>query len=598
MSSRHRHYITANSNTELPSQAIWFDTETTPHKRPDGSEEHKLWFGYACYQRSRARGDWCAPSWLKFSSALSFWQWAFSLARPKTVTYMFCHNTNFDLPVLQAFELPTKMGWQLTRAVIDGPPTIIVYKHNSASIKILDTLNYWRVALKDLGKDIGLPKLPMPAPDAPASEWEEYGKRDVEIIRKACLDWWQFIADHDFGGFAPTLAGQAMRTWRHRYMKHRVLIDNNQLALDLSRAAYLGGRNECFAHGFFDGPIYYLDINSMYPSVMKGHPYPCELVGFDRRRPEATFRKYSQSHATVGRVKLSVEESLYPRVIDKRLCFPVGTFWADLAGPELMNAVDAGHVLAWDSVAIYQQEELFTDFITDLYEVRLGYKAAGNAVYTYFIKIMMNSLYGKFGQRGMVWEEAGRTEDQTSKAWVEYDVVTGRIKHCRQLAGLVQAKSVEGEARESFPAIAAYVTSYARLRLANLIARVGVDDTLYCDTDGIFCTEQGYNRVRAVLSDKYLGAAKLEHTAPYVILRGLKDYDLGGLVKVKGVRKTAHWLTDSEVLQEQWSGLTGQLSRGDLANAVTRKVTKKLSREYRKGRFLHSGRVAPIRLEE
>lgn len=490
------------------------------------------------------------------------------------------------------------MGWQLTRAVIDGPPTIIVYKRNSASLKILDTLNFWRVPLKSLGDDIGLPKLPMPAADAPPEEWERYGKRDVEIIRKACLDWWAFLIAHDFGGFAPTLAGQAMRTWRHKYMRHRVLIDDNQLALSLSRSAYLGGRNECFAHGFFDGPIYYLDINSMYPSVMKRHPYPCELIGFDRRRPEATFLKYFEGHATVSRVKLRIEESLYPRVIDKRLCFPIGTFWADLAGPELMHAVEAGHVIAWESVAIYKQAEIFTEFIDDLYNVRLGYKDAGNAVYTYFIKIMMNSLYGKFGQRGMVWEESGRTEEQASKSWVEYDVVTGRIKHCRQLAGLVQIKSEEGEARESFPAIAAYVTSYARLRLANLMSAVGMDNALYCDTDGVFVTEEGYNRVRTQLSDKYLGAPKLERTAEYVILRGLKDYDLGGEVKVKGVRKTAHWLTDAEVLQEQWSGLKGQLSRGDLGSAVTRQVRKKLSRDYRKGRFLKSGRVAPIVLTE
>jgi len=598
MSRRLRHYIKANSNTEIPSQAIWFDTETKPTTRPDGAEEHSLWFGYACYRRSRAQGDWCSPRWLRFSTPLEFWSWVGSLLRPKTTTYLFCHNTNFDLPVLKAFSLPTKMGWQLIRAVIDGPPTIIVYKHNFASVKILDTLNFWRVPLKELGKDIGLPKLDMPKQTASPKLWEAYGRRDVEIIMKACLDWWGFLIAHDFGGFAPTLAGQAMRTWRHRYMVNRVLIDDNQLALTLSRSAYLGGRNECFAHGRFEGPIYYLDINSMYPSVMKRRPYPCQLVGFDRRRPEATFAKYSETHATVGRVKLSVQESLYPRVIDKRLCFPIGTFWADLAGPELMHAVEEGHVVGWESVAIYEQAELFTGFIDDLYNIRLGYKRADNKVYAYFIKIMMNSLYGKFGQRGMVWEESSRTEDESSKAWVEYDVVTGRIKHCRQLAGLVQTKCEDGEARESFPAIAAYVTSYARLSLANLIGRVGMENTLYCDTDGLFVIEEGYHRVRGSLSDEYLCAPKLEHTAPYVILLGLKDYDLGGRVKVKGVRRTAHWLSETEVLQEQWSGLKGQLSRGDLDNATTRKVKKTLSREYRKGRFLRSGRVAPIVLDE
>lgn len=598
MTKRIRHYLKPNKHSEIPSNVIWTDTETKPHIDQKGVTRHRLWFGWACYQRSRAQLDWCAPVWRRYTRAREFWEWVSSLARPRTVLYIFCHNTNFDLPVLRTFKLPMQMGWVLTRAVIDGPPTIITMRKGSATIKLLDTLNFWRVSLKELGKAIGVAKLPMPSSYSDPEMWDQYARQDVEVIRRALLEWWGYLADQDMGGFAPTLAGQAMRTWRHRYMRHRVLIDDNELALRLSRAAYLGGRNECFRHGRIEGPIYYLDINSMYPSVMRGNPYPVELFGVDRRNPERTWDKFSPTHAAVGRVKLSCQERLYPLVLNGRLCFPVGEFWATLAGPELRYAVTHGHVTSWESVAVYHQAEIFTEFIDELYKLRLRYKAEGNEVYAYFIKILMNSLYGKFGQRGMVWEESGRTEDEGSKSWVEYDVITRRIKRCRQLAGLIQTKSEEGEARESFPAIAAYVTSYARMALYRLMQRVGMENTLYCDTDGVFVTQEGYERVRAELSPVNLGAAKLEHTAPYVVIRGLKDYNLGGKVKVKGVKANAHWLTDSEVLQEQWSGLTGQLGRGDLNNATTRTLHKKLSRQYTKGVFLPDGRVAPIELAE
>lgn len=595
---RHRHYIKGNSKSETPSNAIWFDTETVGIMDPDGSVVNHLWFGWACYQRSRKKGGWCRPEWYRFTNRREFWGWVDSKARSGTCLYMFCHNTNFDLPVLRVFDELRALSWELTRAVIDAPPTILGFRKGRASIKVLDSLNFWRVPLKALGKAVGAEKLGFPDADCGRIAWDEYCRADVEVIRKACLEWWAYLVSHDMGGFAPTLAGQAMRTWRHRHMGSRVLVDDDEDALGLARAAYLGGRNECFRHGRIEGPIYYLDINSMYPSVMRGNPYPCELVGVDRWSPERTFAKFHRTHATIGRVKLSCQESLYPRVVEGRLCFPVGTFWATLAGPELEYAVSHGHVIEWEAVAIYEQAELFTSFVDELYRLRLKYAAEGNVVLAWFIKILMNSLYGKFGQRGMVWEESGRTEEQAARAWTEYDVDSGRIIHHRQLAGLVQTKSEEGEARESVPAIAAYVTSYARMALFRLLQRVGMENAIYCDTDGLFVTVEGYERVRAELSSVDLGAPKLEASAPYVIIRGLKDYDLGGYSKTKGVRANARWLSADEIRQEQWSGLKGQLSRGELHVARVSPLIKKLSRQYTKGTFEPDGTVTPIKLAE
>lgn len=592
------HYIRPNEGSEQAQSAIWFDTETDPHPQADGSVVHRLRFGWACHQRQRVNGQWTRPDWYFFTDARDFWEWAGSKCRPGVLTYVFCHNTNFDLPVTDVFNVLPSMGWTLKRAVIDAPPTILVFRRDRASLKILDTLNFWRVPLKKLGESIGAAKLDMPAPDAPQSAWDLYCKQDVEVIRLACHQWWRFLIENDLGGFAPTLAGQAFRTWRHRFMDHQVLVHDHPEALDLARRAYLGGRNECFRHGRIEGPIYYLDINSMYPSVMRGNPYPVRLLGVDTRCPERTYTKYRATHATIAEVLIETGEPLYPRVIDKRLCFPVGRFWCVLAGPELAHAYNCGRIIKWRAVAVYHQANIFDGFIDFFYTERLKAKVEGNEVRAYYLKILLNSLYGKFGQRGMVWEEAKRTHEATSKSWIEYDVETGWVVHFRQLAGLIQAKSAEGEARESVPSIAAYVTSYARMVLYRLITEVGMENAIYCDTDGLFTTVEGYNRVLASLSNTQLGAPKLEHTAEYVTVRGLKDYDLGGRVKVKGVRSKAHWLSQSEILQEQWSGLRGQLSRGALDKATTRPVVKKLSRKYGKGHMQYTGRVAPLRLDE
>lgn len=595
---RFRHFIKANARSESPRHLLLFDTETIPICLRDGSIRHRLWFGWLCYQRADGPGKWRKSQWERFTTPRGFWAAVEGYCQPKTTLYVFCHNTNFDIPVVKAFKTLRKLGWKLDRAVIDAPPTIMVFRKDSRRLIVLDTLNWWRVPLAQLGESMKCEKLPMPARDASREAWDTYCKGDVEVIRRAVTQWVDMLVKEDLGGFANTLAAQAMRTWRHKFMPTQVLIDTNVDALALSRAAYLGGRNEMFRQGVIEGESHCIDINSQYPSVMRGRPFPVKLVGFTRTRLESTYLKYRNSHATVARVLLQTSEPIYPRIIDERLCFPVGQFWASLAGPELRYAVDHGHVVRWDCLAVYEQAEIFTKFVDYFYAKRIAAKASGDGLRAYFLKILLNSLYGKFGQRGRVWEESGECDSDIARSWIEYDVATGVIRRCRQLAGLVQVKSEAGEASESFPAIAAYVTSYGRLELFRLILLAGWENVLYCDTDSLFVTPQGLAHVAMVLDPIRLGSPKHEWSTTQLHIRGLKDYTVGEKVKIKGVRKNVTWVNDSTLWQDGWSGLRGQLRNGDLDNAYTRPVKKNLSREYTKGTIGPYGRVLPLRLAE
>lgn len=598
MRTRFRHYLKPNFRSESPRHILAFDTETEPDCQPDGTIRHALRFGWSCYLRQNGPGSWRSPVWKRFTTPLEFWSQIDERVQPKTTLYVFCHNTNFDLPVVQCFAQLKKLGWTLTRAVIDGPPTIVVFKEGTRKLVLLDTLNWWRVPLAELGKSVGFRKLPMPPPEASAARWDRYCRRDVEVLCRALRRWLDMLVTEDLGGFASTLAGQAMRTWRHKFMPAQVLIDTDARALPLARAAYLGGRCEIFRQGVIKGKVHGIDINSMYPAVMRGRLFPTQLIGFDDTSPERTFCRYRASSATVGKVLLHTQEPIYPRLIEDRLCFPVGTFWAALAGPELSYAVDHGHVLKFESVAVYQQRELFTDFVDYFYKARMSARAAGDTLLVFFFKILMNSLYGKFGQRGRIWEEAKQTFDLSPRAWVEYDVTTGITHRYRQLAGLIQEKREDSEAFESMPAIAAYVTSYARMELYRLIQLAGWNNVIYCDTDSLFLNDAGLEGVKDRLDSKQLGMAKHEWTSRKVHIRGLKDYSIGKKSKTKGVRKNATWLTDSELVQDGWSGLKGQLRAEDIDNAYTRPVRKHLSRRYTKGTIGQGGKVSPLVLNE
>lgn len=596
--TRTPHYIKPNHSSQTPQIAIWFDTETTPERIDENTITHRLWFGWAACRRRIADGRWSEPEWLRFEHASELWSWIASKARKRTRVWACCHNSNFDLPVLDVFgELP-KQGWQLNRAIIEGPPTILHFRKDGATIILWDTLNIWRMSLDQVGKQIGLPKLTMPGPYDPPAVWDRYGKRDVEVIMKACLLWWDMLVARDMGGFAPTLASQSMRVFRHRYMIHPIFIDDHAEALALARAGYNGGRVECFRIGDIDGPLHLFDVNSMYPAVMANGQFPCKLRGFTHRATVEDLQRWCAEGCVMADVTVDAARPVYPARHDDKLLFPVGRYRCVLATPELAHACQMGEILRVHAVAVYDRAPVFSAFVAGLYPDRLAAAAAGDKVLAWQLKTLLNAHYGKWGQRGMVFEEAGRIEDLSARSWVDIDCETGETTKWRQLGGLLQCQTNEVESRESFPAIAAHVTSYARMHLWAMILAAGRKNVFYTDTDSLLVNEAGAKRLQRHCHPNELGKLKLEGTFGHATIWGPKDYQFGTKARHKGVRKAAKWIDSNTVVQQKWSSLRGLLNQGRMSGPTTADITKHLNRIYTKGRVLKSGRVVPIVLEE
>ncbi len=592
------HYLRGNKTSETPQAACWVDTETHPRRRRDGTIEHHLWFGWACYQRRSPREGWCSPEWLRFERASDFWAWLTYRTRPRTRTYLFAHNWSFDGPVLDCFSLPMTMGWKLTRAIIEAPPTVLTYRYDTRTIQALDTLNWWRVSLAQLGESIGVAKLPMPRTHDPQDMWDAYGRQDVEVIRAACHRWWVFLQEYDLGGFAATVAGQSMRAYRHRFMTERILIDDDPRALTLARGSYYGGRVECFTLGRVKGRVSCLDVNSMYPHVMKAERYPTALVGYTDRATLLDLKRWLRDLCVVADVDIETDEPAYAHVIGERLCYPVGRFRERLTTPDLHAALSAGHIARVHSACVYRSALIFVAFVDYFYAQRIAARGRGDRVTDGLLKVVLNSLYGKFGQRGGKWTEDGPAESPNPRIWDELDADTGDIRHYREYGGLRQWRQPAGESRDSHPAIAAHVTAYARRLLWGLICRAGIEHCHYCDTDSLWIDDAGLSRLHSLIDPTRLGALKLEWQSRDCHLWGCKDYRHDREAKTKGVRKAAHWIDPSTVEQERWSSLRGQLRAGNVSIPTTTRTLKHLSRIYAKGLLGKAGRVSPFTLHE
>lgn len=582
-----------DKNPYLESDVIWFNTHTEFDPKPGETTYHWLKFGYACYMRRHHDGIWGDEDWIKFETADDLWSWVISKLRRKIKLYVFCHNTSFDLPVVDIFNILPRRGFVLKRAIIEAPPTILSYRGRDCSITVIDTLNIWRMPLKYLGEEIGLTKLDMPDNNDLQIDWEQYGRRDVEILRAACLKWFDFLESNDYGSFAPTLAGQAMRVYRHKYNRHQIFIDDNKQSLELTREGYYGGRVECFYIGSFTQNFTVLDVNSMYPHVMAYNQFPSKLVGHTRHASIRDLLNWFTTYSLTARVRLRTSKAFAPMRKDGKLIFPIGEYECILSTPELKYAYTNAEILEVLEVSVYEQALLFSAMVHDLYARKEQSKREGDTVKEFMYKKLLNSFYGKWGQFGGKWVEESNISDLSSKRWMEYNVDTGETRYYRQIGGLCQTREEPGETKDSFPAIAAHVTAYARMVLYELIQKAGAKNVYYCDTDCILVNDTGLDNVRQLIDPFTLGGLKIAGTYQHIKLFGPKDYWWDSKIKNKGVRNNALWHNPNTVEQNAWSGLRGLLASGITNRPMTHRVLKHLRRVYDKGVVLQDGSVLP-----
>ena len=593
---RHPHYIKHNRGSGTPQHCIFFDTETTGKVIDDTTIEATLNFGQACYVRRIKRGEWSAPKWQRFTSADAFWDFVHQWVRPKRRLYIFAHNLAFDLTQVHGFSILQSQGWECTSRIIAPKVLNLTYRKEGASVRLVDTYNYYPMALKALGDMVGLEKYDFPEEDESPELWDTYCRRDVEIMVAAMKLWWQRITDWELGNFAVTLASQCMNAYRHRFMGTPIFIDSNDRANAAGRKSYLGGRTEAFFIGKVPERLWCLDINSMYSYIMKAMPVPYRLATTSTRLDTHELDYLLHRYDVVADVELEVTEAAIPIRFEGRTTWPIGSFNAALTTPELRYALDHGMITKINYAAMYHSAVIFSEYVDFFYHERLNARKQGDTATEGITKLFLNSLYGKFGQNGQKWSLVGKSDTLDIRYFDFYDAEAQELTKYREFAGMVERLEERPESRDSFPAIAAHITAYARMYLWELMKAAGLENVYYVDTDSLMVNKTGYAALKPRIDPSELGALKVEWKSDHVTLNGLKDYEIDGRLKAKGIRKNAVQTAPGVFTQEQFRGIEGMIRDGDLDRILIKTVSKTLLRKYLKGQLMESGKVFPLRL--
>jgi len=596
---RKAHILKHNRSSPYPTRMIFFDTETEPVDISNKQIEHRFKLGWACYWRRRGRSKNDTLEWYEIESPSSFWEWVESHVHKKECIYLVAHNIDFDIAVLQGYDEILKRGYKLVKFWERGLCRYFKWKKEDKTIVAIDNSNIFPGKLENLGKSLGLPKLEVDFNNVSRETLSIYCKRDVEIMLKAWERWINFCKQEDLGSFGPTLAAQAFNSFRHRFMHTKIFIHDYERVLKLERECYKGGRCECFFIGTpNEKEYYYLDVNSMYPFVMLENKYPTKLIGYYENPAVKYLKKVLEENLLCAHVRVKIDTPAFPVRVKQKTFYPVGEFDCYLTTPELLFVLERGKIKKVHSMAVYQGADIFSEYVRYFYSRRMEAKEKGDTAQQYFFKILLNSLYGKFGQKSVRWKKIGECDPGIEEVETVVDVVTGKRYTIRKHNGIVEQTTEEKESFNSFPAVAAHVTAYARMYLFSLIEQAGLENVYYSDTDSLIVNKKGYERLKDKIDNKKLGCLKVEDTTDTFEVRGPKDYTFGDTVRMKGVRSSAVQVAPNVFEQEKWLGFSSRLRVGKLNTYIVEKTQKTLHREYVKGRITEGGRVIPWTLPQ
>lgn len=245
--------------------------------------------------------------------------------------------------------------------------------------------------------------------------------------------------------------------------------------------SYKGGINyvnPMYQNQWIDEDVYVYDINSMYPWIYSTMPMP----DIRTLRSVDSLAEDDLGFVMIGKIIAMVKRNKMPLIkLKTGLKHPNSSHYQDVLSINRLfvltnleyqylienydiREIEDVHFLKADENK--QLHEAFSKFCQYWYKQKKDGRRDGDTTKEWFAKLMLNSLYGKFGQFESQYENYHLTSEDG--ILVKEDV----------------SKYVDSM-WDADLAVASYITAYGRVKLANDINTVGLDRFCYCDTDSL-----------------------------------------------------------------------------------------------------------------
>lgn len=585
-----------NHATGIPRNVVYLDVETKT-KEKLGFTHHRLKLAWTCSNRYSAAGAVISERWNEYKSTELLWHYIFSLARVKSTLYLFAHNAFFDLQSSDFFHYAYKAKWKLEFIWEEGLTFILVVRKDKSKIKIISSTNYFQTSLEALGKMFGYKKLKVDFDSVTQKELSKYCKRDVEILKKIMEFYFAFIIEHDLGKFSMSQASQAFRSFRHRFNTERICLHDIDEAKEIERLCYHGGRVEAFKwRKQAGGPFVTLDVNSMYPYIMREHYSPVQLIDILKKPVISKIKRLLDRFCIVAECEIKTDLPMYAVKRGHKLIFPTGHYIAYLTTHGLIEAIKRGHLVKVNIACVYRRAMLFNEYVDFFYGIKKQYKESKQKPLEHTAKIFLNALYGKFAQKKIITEEYEDKGNATYYKEKIFNLDTGIWIDETHLLGKIVVKMGLGEGPNSFVAVSAHITEGARMYLWSLFETVGLDKVIYCDTDSLMIRSKDKGPLMPLVDKYRLGALDFKKESSTLDIMGAKSYMTENMKKIKGIPKNAKQIGDYTYRYTTFFKQATHLNQRVTRSFLTRKTVKDVTPKYDKGVIQKNGSITPFLL--
>lgn len=384
--------------------------------------------------------------------------------------------------------------------------------------RFLDSVKLIPLGLEKACKAFDLPgkdSLPLETEESD-TRWEIYNQQDCMALYSVLSRFHLYVEDRLGGEVGITTPATAMKTFRRKYLKDKIHrgLDSH----DFVRASYCGGRTEPYQRHASN--LHYYDRNSSYPAAMCENMPVGEPINWEG---EPCARLLSGEF--IGFVSADVEiEGFIPPLPVKhsgKLLFPIGKLRGVWDWAELQLVADK--IKRWGRSIWFRGEPILKGMVNDLYPMRDSSLSGYDAGLSLVVKLLLNSLYGKFGQS---------SERRKVVPWSK-DLPKGAIPVDGTPDSAVWYVDEEVEAPYIMPHVAAHVTTLARLSLYSKLN----ENSVYCDTDSVLTPE--YMESSTKLGDWKDESPGITYEGTFLApkLYHLRGSDGSDKVVAKGIRK-------------------------------------------------------------
>jgi hypothetical protein len=423
---------------------------------------------------------------------------------------------------------------------------------------IKDSLLLLPIALDELAKSFGTDqqKLDFDHTKINQSNLLEFKDESIRYCIADCIALYQVLNNFNqviYNLFevniseSPTLPSLAFRIFRTNFLDNiKIPVLKGQIYKDISKSYYGGHVDMYKPTNDFNTKVYQYDVNALYPSAMLSNQYPTKLVGYFIGDISKIFEYKHISPLVndkyIGFFKVEVSapsllNPILPYKLDNTTVYGEGTWTAWYATDEIKNAINYGYKFNILAGYIFKKESLFNRFVEVLNSIKI--EATRNSPKYIIAKLLMNSLYGRFGM-----------SPNLGKSIVIKSIDFNDFKNTVGIENILETINLDSKLlvtiNEDFVkdsninvSIASAVAANGRVHMSQFMNNTNLTGILYyMDTDSAFISKELPNNM---VNNTILGYMKLENIYSKFIALGPKAY--GGItingeeiIKVKGLK--------------------------------------------------------------